>query len=74
MEDRITLKMLMMLAAGLMIALALLIYAGDRERAEDTLLIMTQEQYEDISEKLGTKNPYQIARYFEAHANEYNNQ
>lgn len=74
MEDRITLKMLMMLAAGLMIVLALLIYAGDRERAEDTLLIMTQEQYEDISEKLGTKNPHQIARYFEAHANEYNNQ
>lgn len=71
MEDRITLKMLMMLAAGLMIVLALLIYAGDRERAEDTLLIMTQEQYEDISEKLGTKNPHQIARYFEAHMDEY---
>lgn len=71
MNENRTLNMLLLLTAGLMIVIALLIYAGERERAEDTLLIMTEQQYEEISEKLGTKNPYQIARYFEAHMDEY---
>ena len=71
MNENRTLNMLLLVTAGLMIVIALLIYAGERERAEDTLLIMTEQQYEEISTKLGTKNPYEIARYFEAHMDEY---